>query len=328
MRLNAQQWSDYWKNSTLTTFHGNFDNNYDGSIRQFWENTFSTLNRDAKIVDLGTGNGALALLARQYANDNGNTFQITGVDYADINPTEHLTQAPDLKKLAEDIEFISHRKIEDTQLPDNYADLVMSQFSFEYTDTRLAISEVSRINKTDGGRFVAMLHHKDSAVLQQADEALKQIRLCDHSELLPLARELVKNQHSAKDRGGLLQKQRLRAEKTSKKFSARLEKLKASRKQFSQPDHLDFFINNLLGLFNRQHGLTQTLEQRLHILEQITHAGNAYKRRMQDLTSAAVDDAKLKQMCVLFERHNYKEIMIDFVHYQNVLFGKTLIAHR
>ncbi|WP_456373313.1 hypothetical protein, partial [Thiolapillus sp.] len=68
-RLDARQWGDWWNKHSLTSFHGHFQNNYDGSLKQFWEERFANLPDNAAIVDLATGNGALALLAAEYSRE-------------------------------------------------------------------------------------------------------------------------------------------------------------------------------------------------------------------------------------------------------------------
>ena len=105
-------------------------------------------------------------MAAQYAHDHGLDFQITGIDFSDIHPLELQSETPLLKN----IHFVGNTPMERTGLETRSQDFIMSQFGFEYGDRQASLREIKRLLTPEGGIFVAMIHHQDSAVLKQARE--------------------------------------------------------------------------------------------------------------------------------------------------------------
>ena len=130
-RLSAAQWSRFWTKGSITTFIGRFADNYDGKVRDFWLEVFGQLERGARVVDLATGNGGLALLAQQYSRRHDRGFTITAVDYADIDPPRTFAQKPYASHLRR-IRFLARTPLEATGLPRASIDAAISQFGFEY----------------------------------------------------------------------------------------------------------------------------------------------------------------------------------------------------
>jgi 16S rRNA G1207 methylase RsmC len=63
----AESWSHYWAGGPLHSRPNAFAGNYDDEIRDFWMTFFRSLPDGASILDIGTGNGAVAFLARDAA---------------------------------------------------------------------------------------------------------------------------------------------------------------------------------------------------------------------------------------------------------------------
>jgi len=154
-RLNAAQWSRYWEKGTITTFHGRFGENYDGPVRDFWHGVFAALPARASIVDLATGNGAVALLAAQYGHRTGKTFDIVGIDSADIDPARRFAGKAYARHLRR-IRFLANRPVEATALPDRGQDLATSQFGIEYADAVPTAAEIARTLKPRAATLAAL----------------------------------------------------------------------------------------------------------------------------------------------------------------------------
>ena len=89
-RLSSGQWTRFWEKGTPTTFFGSFDKNYDGKIADFWSSQFDKLPEHAQILDLATGNGALAFLAAGYSQQLKKPLSIINFAQAGFLPTcEH-----------------------------------------------------------------------------------------------------------------------------------------------------------------------------------------------------------------------------------------------
>ena len=303
-RLSAEQWSEYWRKGTITTFHGRFGQNYDGKVRDYWHGILDRLPTSARIVDLATGNGAIALLAAQYDRRNDKQFGIAAVDYAEIDPPTLFSNtafAQDLRT----IRFLSNTPIEATGLPDHGHDLAMSQFGLEYADAEAAVAEAARILKRRNAVFAAMIHHADSAIVRQAREGVDQILACEKSGLHAVIRDLL----------GCLDKLAARGkdaadDERAKALRAAINRILAGLnqwgRQYSDPGQIVYYIENSMATFNPRVSGGMSLAQRLGILRQVATETEAYRRRMRDLTSAALDDAALVHLVAQIQRAGFE----------------------
>ncbi len=320
-KLNSEQWSQFWDKNTLTTFHGHFEGNYDGEIKQFWFELFAQTNPNLKIVDLASGNGALALLIEEFNQLNSRGHKISAVDFADIKVNEATEGSESLTKLKNNINFYSNTNIENTGFDDNSFDMAISQFGFEYADHEKAFNEVDRI-LNDTGRVAFIMHISESVIIKQAFEALEQIRVCNRTGLIEtvgliLAR-LDKLPKNAKDDV---------ADKLKKDINKQLSFLTEQMKKYAEPTHIQFFID-MLSRFFAQEASLMTLEEKQQTLENLKVEIKKYKERMLDLKSAALDKEGLLKLNRLAESKNYKLRLVQPIYYNKNLFGVTFVADK
>src|SRR5690606_5536476 len=76
----AEPWSRLWSTGVLHSCATGIHGNYDGAVLEFWQRQFDSLEDGSRLVDVGTGNGALLLLARQRATERGIQLSMHGVD--------------------------------------------------------------------------------------------------------------------------------------------------------------------------------------------------------------------------------------------------------
>jgi len=157
-------WSDYWRSGrtevmTVQTPAGPvaFDT---GPI---WTEWFAAFESGAALLDLATGNGQVAAHASRAAAENGRSFAITGVDYAEVEAAGAVLPA--------DCRLMGGVALEQLPFPAAAFDGASSQFGIEYADTRAALQELARVLKP-GGRVLMMIHHADSVITRQTADQI------------------------------------------------------------------------------------------------------------------------------------------------------------
>ena len=170
---SREAWSRYWQAGALHSCGGAFGGNYEGATARVWREQFAQVPDGGRIVDLGTGNGAIPLLARAAATELGRRFEIHGVDAAAIDPAATVA---DGARAFDGIRF--HPGVSATQLPfgDGVVALACGQYALEYMPREAAVREIARVLGR-GGRAAFVLHSRDSAVLETTAEQLAHCRL-------------------------------------------------------------------------------------------------------------------------------------------------------
>lgn len=147
-----------------------------------WSDFFSGLATGDRVLDLGTGDGAVL----RFASSQARGFKLVGVDYADHLPAS-----------SPDTEFFSGVNFEALPFPNHSFDAVTSQFSIEYAGDD-AVSELLRVLKPEGALMI-VAHHSNSAVLDQNRRRLAALdELMEDGGLVQAVEGLV-NEGSARD---------------------------------------------------------------------------------------------------------------------------------
>lgn len=158
-------WDQYWQDGRLASCGGEGGANYQPVIAEGWRRFFGTLQDDARILDVCTGNGAVARLAAEAASALGRHVVIEAVDSAAIHPVE-------LGSGAGMIHFSPRICAEDLPFPDKCFDVIVGQYALEYTDVERTLAELKRVSReTADIRFVT--HASGSVVVQEAKRQLE-----------------------------------------------------------------------------------------------------------------------------------------------------------
>jgi len=152
------KWSRYWSDGRIAACMADADGSYGDRLGEQWRLWFDQLPATARVLDLATGNGALIHLA--LASSNGARLRLYGVDYAAIEPWQHLPQAHADRQR---IRFYGHTNIEQLPFAAGMFDAVVSQYGVEYAEPQASIEEAVRV-LADGGRLRWVCHHRDSKV--------------------------------------------------------------------------------------------------------------------------------------------------------------------
>jgi ubiquinone/menaquinone biosynthesis C-methylase UbiE len=171
--LSLEHWEAYYRTGALATCPTTPEGGYDQEVRDAWVAFFTDLPEAARVLDIGTGNGVVPLIALETATALGRQYEIHGTDLARIDPKRNLRDGQ--QRLA-GIEF--HAGIATEQLPFESAsfDAVSGHYALEYMRIDAALAEIFRVLKPSGrARFI--LHHADSLLVLNARHSLRQADL-------------------------------------------------------------------------------------------------------------------------------------------------------
>lgn len=155
-------WTNYWSSGALHSLTGTLPDDYAGKLGRFWHEAMSWLEPEHRVLDLGTGNGALPAFACRLLP--GRLPRIDAVDLAELAPL-WLADAPAECRAA--VHF--HPRCEMEQLPFEPGSfhLVASQYALEYTDLQRSVAEIGRV-LAPGGRVALILHAEHSRLAHVA----------------------------------------------------------------------------------------------------------------------------------------------------------------
>ncbi len=328
-RLSRDDWSEYWRKATITTFAREFNENYDYEFRLFWDAQFQRLGDGAHVLDVATGNGAIALLVAEFAEWAGKSFRITATDYADIRPPDDLAGVESVRKHLPQIDFHGGTPMEATGLADASADLITSQYGFEYGDRDGALTEFARVLKS-GGRAAMVLHHDQSLVVRQARDAVEQTKLILQREKLDeRAERLIRamgDPRTPEDFQRL--KVNAKSEAARKKLNAAVERINSEADSFLDPDgFISTFIGALMEVFVTHRTASQA--DKLAYVRRLRADTDSFRVRMADLMSAALTESDFDALVDALEAGPFTVVEKDTIQYKGRdLMGWTLVAER
>jgi len=158
-------WDRYWQSDRIAScFDGAGARNYDDVIAAGWRAFFSDLRQQARMIDLCTGNGAIAVMAAGMNKD----FSITAVDAADIDPPAYVTR--NREEMAA-IRFVGRTEVEALPFPEGSFDVAISQYGLEYSDLARSVPEMARV-LAPGGQARLVVHAAEGIVAANARAAI------------------------------------------------------------------------------------------------------------------------------------------------------------
>jgi SAM-dependent methyltransferase len=125
-------------------------------LDEYWSSFSRSLPGNTRVLDLGSGAGAVA---RRVASARPDVF-VTGIDFARIP----LTLQPQ-------VELLSETAMESLPFEDRSFGAAVSQFGFEYARTGDAAREMARV-LAPGARLQLLVHHAESSIVMSNRDRL------------------------------------------------------------------------------------------------------------------------------------------------------------
>lgn len=317
----SQHWNDFWLNTTsLSSFAaGEAAAGYRGELLAFWHKHFTSLIASASLLDIGTGNGAIAVAARKFSNEKSLSFSVHAADAANIDPILTFSKQPELLKVLQEIYFYPNCPAEYLPFTNNSFDFVSSQFALEYADAELAIPELVRVLKP-GGKLVAVMHDKDTQLTQDCVAGIEVLELfLTRTSFFPIARDLIQglitrqfvaNPKNLTDEVQLLNQQLVSLVKDVEK------QITANQQQWFT-DFMSKFAKLIMA----------PKEGSLAVLDKLQYDYSASLQRLKDQSVAALDRNKIDKLQNFCARNAFNASFAE-LDIEQKFFGQILIIEK
>lgn len=261
-----------------------------------WNRFFCSLHDGARILDVGTGNGAIAIIANDSAKSRGCTFEIHASDQSDIDPGAYLGDSG--LSLA-GIHFHARTPTETLTFQNAYFDAVTGQFALEYADMPRAVGEISRVLKTNGVVHF-LLHMRGSNIFDQTVLQLGDIDvLLDKMQLLQKARRMMIAVYALEAGNGPHEDVYIRAQAARAEY---LESAKEADRQLPATTYKELFVSVLrVVAFYWDHRRAYDLGTFLARTEQMEDEIRMARKRHAAMCRHALDHAGIHALGELFE---------------------------
>lgn len=285
-----QHWSQWWSQGHITSFGTALRDNYEGYTREHWWRCFDDIS-GGKLLDIATGNGALATLAVEYAAQAGKDFQVTATDLAEIGE-QTTAENPDIHRWREQVSFHGGTPCERQPFEDESFDGVLSQYGFEYSDIDSTLAEVQRLLKP-GGQFLAIAHNAASQVVaRQRSSASVYLAALEQLKLFRLLERHLASWGKAKGQRAIdklgnkpkVQKSGQELEQGLRQFAGQFPNDETAARVFCAIDDL------------RQEALDMGPARRAAAVKQERDSFSAALARLQDLFRAALDERGVSRL--------------------------------
>ncbi len=171
-------WSNYWNGRTASEtgeVFGLVEVESNADLASFWSSVFDRV-AEAKIVDLACGAGSVLKHV-----DQPKQKDLIGVDISRAALDIAESNVPGMRGIVASADKIP--------LADQYADMIVSQFGFEYAGKAVA-PEVARILKPNGV-FVAVAHMKNSSIELECRQHLTGLKTIEDSHFIHRAKAMI-----------------------------------------------------------------------------------------------------------------------------------------
>jgi SAM-dependent methyltransferase len=276
-------WDQYWRFDRIAScFDGAGATNYDACIADGWRTWFEGLPDGTRILDLCTGNGAIALLAARAGR-----FEIVAVDQAAIDPPAFVTRHAE--EMAT-IRFVRETDVEALPFPDAGFGAVISQYGIEYSRLERSLPEAVRM-LAPGGRLRFVVHASDGVVAGDSARLVAEaVLLLDEIDLPGCATRCFEAVYAVEREGG----DKEAADRCFAAFQAALER---TARHVPRAQDKTMFRNCgavLLDTFSRRGAFD--LAQLLAKADEVRLEIDCHRGRLSALVAAAIDRGEAERL--------------------------------
>lgn len=291
--MNLNHWETYYRGGALVSCPTNTEPNYSMEVREAWASFFGELPDGARILDVGCGNGPVALIAKETAHEKSRNFDIDAVDLAAIDPVHNVRNGA---VLFQGIRF--HSGVSTESLPFDTAcmDAVCGQYIIEYTDVSRTLSEIARVLR-HGGACQFILHHVDSIVVKNARESLHHAELAlREAKIMRLFRRYCEK----------LERSPASAAAAGRELFDVGKKLQKAAQDSDNPLLLQFILDSIDALLQQRDRMTRG--QLLKATNRLEHELRNWIRRLNDLSRGAQSDDDIAGIISKAEKAGFDSI--------------------
>ncbi|MGD8977233.1 MAG: methyltransferase domain-containing protein [Gammaproteobacteria bacterium] len=290
-RAAQERWNRYWEHGFLTSCAGAFSGNYEGTLKSVWERFLAECPQGSRVLDICTGNGAIAMIANEISRIRSLDLEIHAIDSAVIRP---LATVRHDRELLEGIRFYSETPAESTPFPDGHFDAITGQYAFEYTSEDGCVAELARIT-APGGRLQFVIHHAGSVVIETSREELRNgAIILDETRIFDVARALMERvgaTRTAEERRALAADPDAESKRAALNRGA--ERLSRAAESSPHPELLHLALERISGAYK---ALGQGAGQALEHLAAGRGEIEANVARLEDLMAAARSPEDLRRI--------------------------------
>jgi ubiquinone/menaquinone biosynthesis C-methylase UbiE len=312
--LRASYWESYYRGGAIAACPTGPDGNYTLELREIWIEFFAALADRARLLDIGTGNGAIPLIARQTADSLKRSYEIHGADLARINPVRDVAGGA---QLFAGIAFHPGVAAEELPFEDASFAAVSGQYALEYTDVPRSLAEIMRV-LAPGAAARFLMHHAGSIVIERARASLRHadVVLSDTKVYRKVRRFLEAEKRSPAG-----------ARRAWDELSGAMATLRDTAR--SEPDRrvIDVTLDAIPKLLDQRRSLAPAaLEREIDAVENdLRYAG----RRQNDLIEVALSDSAMAQCAERARAQGFVDVNYRAVnHAQHVLVGWLLCLRK
>jgi len=299
---DAWYWDRYWNANRIAACCAGEDLNYGGAILLGWQAFFDGFDTGSRLLDIGTGNGAVALMAAAAAQRSDKSFEIHAVDSAAIDPVQFV---PGNRALMADVTFHGSTKAESLPFEAAVFDGVTGQYALEYTDIPATLRELNRVCRS-GARLRFVIHAQEGSPVTLARASLDELTVAFvDSGIGAKARECMRTAFAFERAATDDPRKRLLAQNARESYVDAARALDARYASSPSPEVIGEFLNLVRGIWDRRSRFS--LDEALSPLDAFDLELSAHRARLGAMCYSARDRSGILELLELCEETGFDE---------------------